>query len=89
MAAGLGPEWPSARHLADLQQQAIALSFEACQRSLTQNARAMRLCRTLLAVLAASRWLQKAQGIRLDAAMTERLRDAETRMTEALRSQST
>lgn len=88
VAAGLGPEWPSARLLADLQQQAIALSFEACQRSLAQNARAMRLCRTLLAILASSRWLQAAQGIRLDPAMTERLRDAQTRMTEALHQQS-
>lgn len=33
MAAGLGPSWPDARVLANLQQQCIALSYEACQHS--------------------------------------------------------
>ncbi len=33
MAAGLGPAWPSARVLANLQQHCIALSYEACQHS--------------------------------------------------------
>jgi hypothetical protein len=84
VAAGLGPEWPSPSVLADLQQQCIALSFEVCQRSLAQNARAKRLCRTLLAILASSRRLQSAEGIHVDAALTERLRDSEMRMSEAL-----
>ena len=33
VAAGLGPGWPSARVLANLQQHCIALSYEACQHS--------------------------------------------------------
>ena len=33
VAAGLGPGWPNARVLANLQQHCIALSYEACQHS--------------------------------------------------------
>ena len=33
VAAGLGPGWPSAGVLANLQQHCIALSYEACQHS--------------------------------------------------------
>lgn len=65
-AAGLGPEWPPPRVLAQLQRQAVALSHEAVD-ALTargggppgggggprgSRARAARLCATLLGVLA-------------------------------------
>ncbi len=84
VAAGLGPEWPQPRLLGGLQQQCLAMSFEVCQRSMSGNARAARLCRTLLAILAMTRRLQAAQGFHPDPALAERIRDGESRMSAAL-----
>jgi hypothetical protein len=84
VAAGLGPEWPEPRLLGGLQQQCLAMSFEVCQRSMAGNARAARLCRTLLAILAMTRRLQAAQGFHPDPALAERIRDGQARMTAAL-----
>ncbi|BDA41474.1 probable Nucleoporin NUP188 homolog at N-terminal half [Coccomyxa sp. Obi] len=84
VAAGLGPEWPEPRLLGGLQQQCLAMSFEVCQRSMAGNARAARLCRTLLAILAMTRRLQAAQGFHPDPALAERIRDGEARMSAAL-----
>ncbi|CAK0783823.1 hypothetical protein CVIRNUC_007023 [Coccomyxa viridis] len=86
VAAGLGPGWPSARVLANLQQHCIALSYEACQHSCEGEGRAARLCGMLLTIVAATRRLQVAQGITVEAALKERhkLEDAEKYMSAAL-----
>ena len=46
--------------------------------------RAARLCGMLLTIVAATRRLQVAQGITMEAALKERVRDAEHRMQQAL-----
>ena len=46
--------------------------------------RAARLCGMLLTIVAATRRLQVAQGITVEAALKERVRDAEHRMQQAL-----
>lgn len=84
VALGLGPEWPTPRMLAGLQQQCLAMSFEVCQRSMAGNARAARLCRTLLVILAMTLRLQAAQGFHPDPALAERIRDGQNRMSGAL-----